>query len=58
MFLKKLEWRILVRVLVLFATLTGASFLLMKGQYIYLVIVVPVVIYEMVEFYRFHYKAH
>jgi two-component system, NtrC family, nitrogen regulation sensor histidine kinase NtrY len=58
MFLKKLEWRILVRVLVLFATLSAASFLLIKGQYVYLIIVVPVVIYELAEFYRFHYKAH
>jgi two-component system nitrogen regulation sensor histidine kinase NtrY len=58
MFLKKLEWRILVRVLVLFTTLSAASFLLIKGQYVYLIIVVPVVIYELAEFYRFHYKAH
>jgi two-component system nitrogen regulation sensor histidine kinase NtrY len=58
MLLKRLEWRILARVLVLFVTLAGASFLLIKGQYIYLVIVIPVVIYEMVEFYRFQYKAH
>ncbi len=58
MFLKKLEWRILVRVLLLFTTLSAASFLLIKGQYVYLIIVVPVVIYELTEFYRFHYKAH
>ncbi len=56
--LKKLEWRILVRVLLLFTTLSAASFLLIKGQYVYLIIVVPVVIYELTEFYRFHYKAH
>jgi nitrogen fixation/metabolism regulation signal transduction histidine kinase len=58
MIFKNIEWRILIRVLILFASLTAASFLLIKGQYVYLVLVVPVVIYELVEFYRFHYKAH
>jgi two-component system nitrogen regulation sensor histidine kinase NtrY len=58
MMFKNIEWRILVRVLILFASLTAASFLLIRGQYIYLLLVVPVVIYELVEFYRFHYKAH
>ena len=58
MMFKNIEWRILVRVLILFASLTAASFLLIKGQYVYLLLVVPVVIYELVEFYRFHYKAH
>jgi len=58
MMFKNIEWRILIRVLILFASLTAASFLLIRGQYVYLLLVVPVVIYELVEFYRFHYKAH
>jgi len=45
-------------VLLLFATLSTASFLLVKGLYVYLLVVAPVVIYELAEFYRFHYKAH
>ena len=56
--IKKIEWRILVRVLVLFITLCAAAFLVMEGYFIYLVIVAPVIIYELVEFYKFHQKAH
>lgn len=55
---QKIEWRILVRVLFLFATLSAAAFLLIKGLYVYMLLVIPLVIYELVEFYRFHYKAH
>lgn len=55
---KNIEWRILTRVLVLFVTLSAGSFLLVKGLYVYLVLLAPVIIYELVEFYRFHNKAH
>jgi two-component system, NtrC family, nitrogen regulation sensor histidine kinase NtrY len=58
MLFKKIEWRILTRVLVLFVTLSVASFLLIKGLYVYLILAAPVIIYELVEFYRFHNKAH
>ncbi len=55
---KKIEWRILLRVFLMFATLSVASFLLVKELYVYLILVAPVVIYELAEFYRFHHKAH
>jgi two-component system, NtrC family, nitrogen regulation sensor histidine kinase NtrY len=55
---KKFEWRILLRVLLLFATLSVASFLVVKEWYIYLLLAAPVIIYQVVEFYRFHHKAH
>lgn len=55
---QKIEWRILVRVLLLFATLSAAAFLLIKELYVYMLLVIPVIIYELAEFYRFHYKAH
>src|SRR6186713_1239949 len=58
MLFKNIEWRILIRVLILFVSLTAACLLLIKGQYVYLLLVVPIIIYELVEFYRFHYKAH
>lgn len=58
MLFKKIEWRILLRVLLLFATLSVGSFLLVKGLYVYLIIVAPVIVYELAEFYRFHHKAH
>jgi nitrogen fixation/metabolism regulation signal transduction histidine kinase len=50
--------RILLRVLFLFVTLCAASFLLVKGLYIYIAFVIPVIVYQVVEFYRFHQKAH
>lgn len=55
---KRYEWRILFRVLLLFVTLTTASFLLVKGWYPYLVLAVPVIIYQLVELYRFNRKTH
>jgi two-component system nitrogen regulation sensor histidine kinase NtrY len=56
--LKKFEWRILFRVLLLFITLSVASFLLVKQWYVYLLIAIPVIIYQVIEFYRFQQKAH
>src|SRR6187455_2198446 len=58
MIFKQFEWRILVRILLLFITLSISSFFLVKGLYVYLLIVVPVIIYQIVDFYRFHKKAH
>lgn len=44
----------------LFITLCITAYLLMKGpgSYVYLALIIPVVIYELVDFYRFHKKAH
>jgi two-component system nitrogen regulation sensor histidine kinase NtrY len=58
MIFKQFEWRILVRVLLLFITLGVASFLIVKGYYVYLIVVAPVILYQVVDFYRFHKKAH
>jgi len=58
MIFKQFEWRILVRVVLLFITLSAASFLLVKELYVYLLLVGPVIIYQLVDFYRFHKKAH
>lgn len=55
---KNVEWRILSRVLILFVTLLATAFLVLKGLYVYLVIMVPVIIYLMVDFYKFQRKAH
>ncbi len=48
----------MLQVLLLVVTLGAASFLIVKGWYIYLLITLPVIIYQVVEFYRFHHKAH
>ena len=55
---KKYEWRILVSVLLLVVTLSGAAFLLVKGMFVYLFILVPVIIYQVINLYRFQAKAH
>ena len=55
---KKYEWRILLRVLLLLITLTAASFLLVKNLYVYLLFAGPVIIYQVIEFFRFLRKAH
>lgn len=58
MIFKQFEWRILVRVLLLFLTLGLCSFLIVKGFYVYLLLAIPVIIYQLTDFYRFHKKAH
>lgn len=57
MIFKRYEWRLILRVLALFVTLLAAAFILIKGLYIYLLIVLPVVIYALVDMIRFHKKA-
>jgi nitrogen fixation/metabolism regulation signal transduction histidine kinase len=44
-------------VLLLFVTLFGASFLLVKGWYIYLLLILPVIIYQVIDMYRFQRKT-
>ena len=41
----------------MFITLSGASFLLVKGRYEYLALLIPVIIFQLVDFYNFHRKA-
>jgi two-component system, NtrC family, nitrogen regulation sensor histidine kinase NtrY len=55
---KSVEWRILIRIVLLFLTLSASSYLFVTALYIYLVIMVPVVIYQVIELYRFQRKAH
>jgi nitrogen fixation/metabolism regulation signal transduction histidine kinase len=55
---KDFEWRILIRVLLLFITLLTSSFLLVKQWYVYLFIAVPVIIYQVIDIFRLQRKAH
>ncbi|NCT76524.1 MAG: HAMP domain-containing histidine kinase [Chitinophagaceae bacterium] len=55
---KKYEWRIIIRILLLLITLIGTAFLIVKGLFVYLVLVLPVIIYQVTEFYKFQRKAH
>ena len=47
----------MIRVLFMFLTLSGASLLLVKGLYPYLASVIPIIIFQLVDFYNFHRKA-
>jgi two-component system nitrogen regulation sensor histidine kinase NtrY len=58
MIVKNFAWRILIRVLLMFVTLSAAAFLLVKLWFVYLIFVVPIIIYQGLEFYRFHRKAY
>jgi signal transduction histidine kinase len=58
MAIKKFEWSILLRVLLLFITISATAFLIVNGWFMYLLISIPVVIYQVVEFYRFQRKTH
>src|ERR1700738_1722711 len=57
MIFKRYQERILIRVLLLFITLTASSFFLVKGWYAWLVSIAPVVLFQLVDFYNFHRKA-
>ncbi len=59
---KRYEWSILIRVLLLFCTITAAAFLLVKGLQskdllVYELLLLPVIIYQVIDFYHFHKKA-
>ena len=54
---KNFEWRILIRVLFLFITLSFASFLVVKQWYVYLLMAAPVIIYQLIDIFRFQKKA-
>ncbi|MET0391862.1 MAG: ATP-binding protein [Chitinophagaceae bacterium] len=58
MIFKQFRWRILLRVLWLFATLSVASWLLVRGWYIYLAVAAPVIVYQLAELYRSQRRAY
>ncbi len=47
----------MVRVLLLFVTLFATAFTVLKGQFVYLAILLPVVVLQLIDFYRFNRKA-
>ncbi|WP_121355023.1 sensor histidine kinase [Flavisolibacter nicotianae] len=50
--------RILLRTILLFASLALTSFFLVKGWYLWAALLTPFLIYQMVEFFRFQRKTH
>ncbi len=57
MIFNRYEWRLVLRILLMFATLAAMSWLLINTQYLYSAVLVPIVIYEVIELIRFHQKA-
>ncbi|NML23677.1 HAMP domain-containing histidine kinase [Pseudoflavitalea sp. G-6-1-2] len=57
-FFKRNEWRVLVRVLALFVTITISCLIIIKGWYVYLVVMIPVIIAQLIDFYKLQRKAH
>jgi signal transduction histidine kinase len=57
MMFRNYRWHILWRVLLLVVTITITAFLLVKGWSLYLVFAIPVIIFQVTDFYRFHKKA-
>jgi len=51
------EWRLVLRVIILFITLIVASALVVNAYYLFLVVVIPIVIYLVVDLIRFQKKA-
>jgi two-component system nitrogen regulation sensor histidine kinase NtrY len=57
MIFKRYEWRIFLRVGLLFFTLLATCFLIVKDWYIYLLITSPIIAYQLFDFLRFQKKA-
>lgn len=56
-FTKNIQWNTLVRIVLLFGTLSAASFLLVNHYYLYTVILLPVIGFQVVNLYRFHNRS-
>ncbi|MDB5229857.1 MAG: hypothetical protein JWN76_662 [Chitinophagaceae bacterium] len=54
---KKNEWLILVKVVLMTAVISVASFCVFKEWYVYEIILVPVILMQIADFYRLHRKA-
>lgn len=57
MIFKRYEWRLLLRVLILFVTLTGTAIIAVQGPVIYMVLACPLLVYELIDMIRFQKKA-
>ncbi|MEO9004791.1 MAG: HAMP domain-containing sensor histidine kinase [Ginsengibacter sp.] len=54
---RRIEFKVIIRVLLLFITLAATSFILVKTSYIYLLILIPVIVYQLMDFIRFYYRG-
>ena len=56
-FVQNTGWRIFIRIFLMFATITAFAFLFVNQLYVYLILIIPVISYQLVELYRFQRKA-
>jgi nitrogen fixation/metabolism regulation signal transduction histidine kinase len=54
---KKFHWDILIRVLLLCITITAGAYLLLNEWYIYECIVLPIIVFQVIDFYNLHKQA-
>ena len=54
---KRVEFKIFIRILLLFVSLTIGSYLLVSKNYNYLLFLAFVILYQLIEFYRYHFKG-
>lgn len=57
MIFERYQLRLVLRVIVLFIILGASSFFLVKGLWLYLFLAIPIIIFQIVDFYRFNRKA-
>jgi signal transduction histidine kinase len=54
---QRIEFKIFIRILLLFVALTLESYFVVSKNYNYLVLLTPVILYQLIEFYRYHFKG-
>lgn len=54
---KRYDWNISIRVILMFGTITGAAFLFVNQLYQFEILAIPVIIYQVLDFFRFNKKA-
>lgn len=57
MIFNRYEWRLLLRVFLMFLALVAAAFVIVTGKPLYLVIFIPLIVYAVIEMIRFQKKA-
>ncbi|MEZ2335746.1 PAS domain-containing sensor histidine kinase [Mucilaginibacter sp. RCC_168] len=57
MIFNRYEWRLLLRVFLMFLALVAAAFVIVNGKPLYLVIFIPLIVYAVIEMIRFQKKA-
>jgi nitrogen fixation/metabolism regulation signal transduction histidine kinase len=54
---KKYDWSLIIRIVLLFATMSGAALLLVKGLFIVMAVAIAIVILQVIDLYRFTNKS-